>query len=59
MATLLDYAALSAIVYNDVRQDENVISPLPGWTEILSDTGSLGFTASAYRNGNHIGTSGS
>ena len=53
MATLLDYAALSAIVYNDVRKSENVISPLPGWTEILSDS-NLGFTAAAYQNGNEI-----
>lgn len=49
MATLPEYAALSAIVYNDVRKDENVLSPLPGWTEILADTGGLGFTAGAYK----------
>ena len=54
MTTLTDYAALSAIVYNDVRQQKNKLSPLPGWTEILSDTGSLGFTAGAYKNGNDI-----
>jgi len=54
MATLTDYAALSAIVYNDVRRGFNVLSPLPGWTEILSNTGGLGFTAGAYKNGNDI-----
>jgi len=30
MTTLTDYAALSAIVYNDVRQQKNKLSPLPG-----------------------------
>lgn len=54
MPTLLDYAALSAIVYNDVRGKNNKLLHLPnGWSEILSDS-NPGFTAGAYENGNDI-----
>lgn len=53
MTTLLDYAALSAIIYNDKRGEFNVLDPLVGWTEILY-TSNPGFTAGAYQNGNDI-----
>ncbi|MDD5385396.1 MAG: hypothetical protein PHG89_11020 [Gallionella sp.] len=54
MTTQLDYAALSAIVYNDVRSDPNKLASLPtGWSVILFDS-NPGFTASAYQNGNDI-----
>ncbi len=54
MATTLDCAALSTLVYNDVRGIDNRLVLPAGWTEILSDTGSLGFTAGAYKNGDEI-----
>ena len=53
MATLLDYAALSAFVYNDVRNKKNLLDPLSGWSEILY-VSNPGFTAGAYRKGNDI-----
>lgn len=58
MPTVLDYAVLSAVVYTDVRQGDNIV-PLPtaeGWSQIdySSNVGGLGFTAGAYRKGNDI-----
>jgi Ca2+-binding RTX toxin-like protein len=53
MTTLLDYAALSAFVYNDKRGEQNLLDPLSGWTEILYSS-NPGFTAGAYRKGNDI-----
>ena len=56
MATpsLLDYAALSAIIYNDIRSDKNKLTNSPsGWSQILDDS-NAGFSAGAYRNGNDI-----
>lgn len=53
MTTLIDYAALCAIVYNDKRGGLNKLSSLPGWSEILSDS-NPGFTAGAFQNGNEI-----
>ncbi len=52
MAAKEDYAALSAIVYNNVRLDPNKITNLPpNWTFLTtSDTNLTGFTASAFRN---------
>ena len=49
MATVFDYAALSTLVYNDVRGVDNRLTVPKGWTEILSDS-NLGFSAAAYRN---------
>ena len=60
MISKFDYAALSAIVYNDVRQDANKLVNLPaGWSQLPiypdSFTSALtGFTASAYSNGTDI-----
>lgn len=53
MPSSLDYAVLSSLVYNDVRQGDNDIE-LPiaeGWSQIdySSNVGGLGFTAGAYR----------
>ncbi|MBI3903964.1 MAG: putative Ig domain-containing protein [Nitrosomonadales bacterium] len=55
MVTLLDYATLSAMVYNDVRRTENKLLPNPptGWVQILADS-NPGFTAGAFQNGNDI-----
>ncbi len=54
MPSLFDYAALSAIVYNDVRGQFNKLpDPPPGWSQILYDS-NPGFTAGAYKNGNDI-----
>ena len=53
MPDLLDYAALSAYVYGNVRGDLSV-NPMPsGWTQIAYYPGGGidGFTAGAYRNG--------
>lgn len=56
MATKEDYAALSAIVYNNVRPDANKLTTLPPNWEPLppplgsSNDASTGFTAAAYRN---------
>ncbi len=45
MVTMLDYAALSAIIYNDVRKQANKILPAPptGWSEVLYES-NPGFT---------------
>lgn len=58
MPSSLDYAVLSSLVYNDVRQGDNDIE-LPiaeGWSQIdySSNVGGLGFTAGAYRKGDEI-----
>lgn len=53
MTTLLDYAALSAFIYNDVRSEKNDIDPLASWTQILYAS-NPGFTAGAYKNGEEI-----
>lgn len=55
MPTYLDYAAVSAIAYNDSRGGQNVRSLPPSWTKIGS-TASAGsdFAAQAYQNGNDI-----
>lgn len=56
MATLLDYAALSAYIYRDARGTDNR-NPLPSnWSQIdYSPGGGLnGFTAGAYKNGTDI-----
>lgn len=42
MVSPLDYAALSAVVYNDVREQDNKL-PIPeleGWTQLPFDPGS-------------------
>lgn len=48
-----DYAALSAIVYNDVRHEINALTLPAGWDEMVY-VSSPGFTAGSYRNGNDI-----
>jgi Ca2+-binding RTX toxin-like protein len=54
MPNLNDYAALSAIVYNDVRDKKNALTALPaGWDE-MNYVSSPGFTAGSYRNGDDI-----
>ena len=57
MITKLDYAALSALVYNNARGDINYF-PVPtveGWSSIAAPTNPTGgFTAEAYKNGNDI-----
>lgn len=57
MASLFDYAALSATVYNNARGAGNVIANLPfGWVPkgYVTGTGLNGFTAGAYQNGSDI-----
>ena len=60
MATLPEYAILSAEAYNNSRKGANVLTPLQGWTEIpgLSDmsptTSQGGFSATAYQKGYEI-----
>ena len=61
MVTELDYVALSAVVYNDVRKQFNKLSTptLEGWTELpIYPNGIasaiMGFTARAYSNGTDI-----
>jgi hypothetical protein len=56
MTTYLDYAALSAIIYNSIRGQNNILTNLPAGWELLpisssSITSTLtGFNAAAYRN---------
>jgi hypothetical protein len=53
MATDIDYAVLSAFVYNDERGDSNLLPNPNGWTEIFyqtSDTWLSGLTAGVYLN---------
>ncbi len=60
MATDIDYAALSAIVYNNVRADPNKLTNLPaGWTLLPIYPNGVassvtGFTALAFTNGSEI-----
>lgn len=57
MVTQLDYAALSALVYNDARNPFNKLAnpTVEGWSSIATPTSPTGgFTAEAYRNGNDI-----
>jgi hypothetical protein len=52
MPSLLDYAVLSAAVYNDVRQGKNQVSVPAVWTQIDVQPSTLGFAAAAYQNAN-------
>ena len=54
MPSLLDYAVLSAAVYNDVRQGGNIVSLPSNWARIGVVPSTLGFAAAAYQNGNDI-----
>ena len=56
MASLLDYAALSAAVYQNARGDGNVLSLPIGWDVVsyVPGGGLNGFTAGAYKNGTDI-----
>ena len=63
MVTKLDYAALSAFVYNNIKKGGNKLSTLPlGWTELPIYPNGIngitstftGFNARAYRNGTDI-----
>lgn len=56
MASLLDYAALSAAVYQNARGDGNVLSLPIGWGVVgyVPGGGLNGFTAEAYKNGTDI-----
>src|SRR3990172_4972636 len=57
MTGLLDYAALSATIYNNARGAANVIANLPaGWSQVnyIPGGGLNGFTAGAYKNGTDI-----
>ena len=54
MAEFLDYTALSAIAYNAARGIPNKISTTD-WNAIATvSSGTIGFNAQAYRNGNEI-----
>lgn len=52
MATKEDYAAFSAIVYNNARGDENKLDLPANWTLLpLNPNSSItGFTAAAFQN---------
>jgi len=57
MIDKLDYAALSALVYNNARDKLNQLTDptVEGWSSIATPTNPSGsFTAEAYRNGNDI-----
>ncbi|MFZ5502288.1 MAG: lipase family protein, partial [Pseudomonadota bacterium] len=58
MVTKFDYAALSALIYNDARGKFNVLTipAIAGWNQIgyVSGSGLNGFTAGAYQNGTDI-----
>jgi len=57
MVNFLDYAALSATIYNNERGSGNILGNFPtGWNSIgyIPGGGLNGFTAGAYRNGNDI-----
>lgn len=55
MATLLDYAALSAIAYNAARRGDNILGRLDNWSQIdKASIRSSGFEAQAYRNGSDV-----
>lgn len=55
MPNYLDYAALSAIAYNAARGDENRLGRPANWNQIdKASSGSSGFEAQAYRNGNDV-----
>jgi hypothetical protein len=53
MATELDYAALSALVYNDARRVPNKLDPSADWKELSYDPydNLSGFIAGADNNG--------
>lgn len=59
MISQFDYAALSAVVYNNVRGQDNKLTLPTGWTELpIYPNGIVssitGFTARAYSNGTDI-----
>lgn len=58
MPSMLDYAVLSSLVYNDVRQGDNDVAfpEIEGWSQIdySSNVDGLGFTAGAYRKGDDV-----
>ena len=54
MPTLLDYAVLSAVAYDDVRKGKNQVTVPTDWTHIGIVPSSLGFAAVAYKNGSDI-----
>ena len=56
MVSLLDYAALSARIYRDVRGDDNINPINAAWDEIAYTSGGLfdAFTVGAYKSGNDI-----
>jgi hypothetical protein len=54
---IIDYAILSAAVYNDARLKPNLITVPDSWNNIVKSTTNaqgLGFAATAYQNGNNI-----
>lgn len=49
MVSIQDYAVLSALVYDDVRNDSNQITPPTGWSKFdsIDNAQGLGFSATA------------